>query len=458
MANVAKTNLPKVKNDAELLSYIINATPILREEIDLPTQGESIQPIGQIIVNNERYKNAFLNTINVIGLTVITRNMWEDPWQNFTNKGTIARGQQMREIFVELANIYDYNENIDMVEDFLNNEVPNVFNYIHELNYQKYYKTTTSDDQLAMAFTYEDGLFDLIDAIIGSLNKSYQYDNYIVSKYMLCRRILDGTMTSVEIPDYDTLSPDDIVTFIKGYSNKMTFMKPFYNPAGVRKATPFKDQYLLADADFEASLTTQVLAKSYFKDEASFKTNLALVDGYAEHDIPRLKEILGDAFVEFTEDELNQLKSIPCSIIGIDFFQNRNYSFDNQSDTKKTEFTNPQNLKTNHWLHCWKILSTSPFENSIVFTKNKPSVTSVVITPLTSTLSAGSQLQLNTKVVTKGFANKAVIWEVDSEKASITQSGLLQISSGALAGETINVTATSIFDDTKKSTAVITIA
>ena len=64
----------KVNNDSELLSFIINTTPELASNIDLPVQGESIAPIGKIIMSNERYKNAFLNTINLIGLTVIDRN------------------------------------------------------------------------------------------------------------------------------------------------------------------------------------------------------------------------------------------------------------------------------------------------------------------------------------------------------------------------------------------------
>ena len=51
-----KKSVLKANSDAELLSYIINVTPELRDNIDLPVQGESIAPIGQIIVNNERYR------------------------------------------------------------------------------------------------------------------------------------------------------------------------------------------------------------------------------------------------------------------------------------------------------------------------------------------------------------------------------------------------------------------
>ena len=47
-------NVLKAQTSSELLSYIINVTPELRDEIDLPVQGESILPIGKIIINNER--------------------------------------------------------------------------------------------------------------------------------------------------------------------------------------------------------------------------------------------------------------------------------------------------------------------------------------------------------------------------------------------------------------------
>lgn len=79
----------KPQTDAELLSYIINVTPDLTNEIDLPVQGESIAPIGKLIMSNERYKNAFINTINLIGLTVLDRNYWENPWEVFANRGKL---------------------------------------------------------------------------------------------------------------------------------------------------------------------------------------------------------------------------------------------------------------------------------------------------------------------------------------------------------------------------------
>ena len=83
---MALNKVLKVNNDSELLSFIINTTPELASNIDLPVQGESIAPIGKLIMSNERYKNAFINTINLIELTVIDRNYWENPWEVFANR------------------------------------------------------------------------------------------------------------------------------------------------------------------------------------------------------------------------------------------------------------------------------------------------------------------------------------------------------------------------------------
>ena len=127
---VSRNNL-KVNNSAELLSYVINQTPLLKENIDLPVQGQSIKPIGKLIMDNPAYQNAYLNTVNIIDVTVLTRNHWENPWKKFTDKGRISYGQQVREIIVDIANVYDYNNFVNRPHDFIKTEVPNVLNYIH---------------------------------------------------------------------------------------------------------------------------------------------------------------------------------------------------------------------------------------------------------------------------------------------------------------------------------------
>ncbi len=424
-------NVLSAKSSAELLSYIINVTPELRDEIDLPVQGESIAPIGKIIINNERYRNAFINTVNLIGLTVIKRNGWDNPW-NFTTRGTLRFGQQIREIINDLCNVYDYNANFTDKDRFLQTVVPNVLNYMHEVNFQKFYQTTTSDAQLAMAFETED-LFTYIDDAIAMLYESLKYDTYIVDKYMLCRRILDGTVTSYKISDFATKSTREIVAEMKGVSNKMTFRSPNYNPAGLRRATRFEDQITIVNTDFDAKITTEVLATSYFRNDAEMKTQLALIDGFADHDTTRLTELLGDAYVPFTDAEKTALAKVPAVVIAREWFMDYDYALNTESGEKQTEFYNPTTLENNHFLHAWRVFSTSPFENAVVFEQDDIAVTSVSVSPSTATVSKGQDLKLNATVATTGFANKGVYWAINSVAetagAKINQEGKLTVPS-----------------------------
>lgn len=449
------------KSDAELLSYMINEDPTLGE-LDLPVQGQSIAPIGKIIMSTERYKNAFINMVNKIGLTVIDRNYWEDPWETFTERGALNWGQTIEEVAVDIADVYDYNTYCNSATHFLENVVPNVLSYFHQLNFQKFYKTTTSDDQMAMAFTREGGMFDLIEQIIGSLREGYKYDKYIVNKYMLCRRILDGTVTPIEIDGYASLTPRQRVTAMKDVSNKMTFRSPNYNPAGLRIATPFEDQIMILDTFAEAEISTEVLATSFFRNDAEFKTRLALIDGFNNHDTTRLSEVLGNQYVAFTSAELAALANVAGVIIDREWFQNYNYAFNTEAadGTRATEFFNGESLRNNHWLHVWKALSTSPFKQGVVFTKDvAPAVSSVTVSPATATIPAGMSVQMSAAVVTAGFANKAVTWSVatstNGAEATIDKNGLLTIASTTPAEASFTVTATSVYNSAVTGTATI---
>lgn len=455
---MAVKNVLKAQNDAELLSYIINSTPEL-QELDLPVQGQSIKSYGKIIMDNERYKNAFINAVNLIGLTLIKRNAWENPW-NFTQRGTLRFGQQIRELILDLCHVYDYNENFSNKTRFLQSEVPNVFSYMHEVNFQKFYQTTTSDVQMSMAFETEGGLFDFIAQAVSMLYESWQYDKYIIDKYMLCRRILDGTVPSSAVDNWDNITPRQRVSAIKSVSNKMTFRSPNYNPAAVNRATRFDEQILIVSTEFEAEFSTEVLATSYFKDEADMRSRMILIDGFDNHDTARLTEVLSTAFEDFTQAELTALSKVTGVIISNQFFMDYLYSLDNSSDNgagmRQTQFYNPTTLENNHFLHVWGVFSTSPFENSTVFTAGvTPAVTSVSVSPATANVAVNQKVQLNAVVETEGFANKSVIWAITSgDGASVNQSGLVTVTKSG----TVEVTATCVFDSSKTAKATLTVA
>lgn len=452
MANI-KDVLSKTRN-AELLSYIINQDPTLKAEIDLPVQGQSIAPIGKLIVSNQRYRNAFLNIVNVIGLTVINSKSWRSPWDEFTEKGTMNLGQTVRELYVDIADVYDYNQYKDDEDHFLENVVPNVYEYMHELNYEKFYKTTTSDEEIAMAFTTEGGLLNLIEKVVASLYEGYEYDKYIVAKYLLCRRMLDGTMA------VHTLTADTVrgkVAEMKSISDKMTFRKPNYNPAGVRSFSRFEDQFTILTTDFDGQMSVDVLATSYFRNDAMLRSNLAIVDGFNDHDSARLTELLGSQYQEFSADELTALATVPAVIVDRDFFQIYNYYY----DTRATEFMNPESLRTNHWLHTKKVISSSPFAPCCIMTTLTPAVSGVSVSPSSASVVAGQKLQFTATVTATGFANKSVTWSVDdtakADDVEINESGVLYVPAAASV-ESITVTAKSVFNTSVTGTATVTVS
>ena len=449
------------KDSSKLLNFMANTDPVLREAIDLPQQGADIPEIGKIIMSNTRYKNAFINAVNVIALTLIIDDAWANPWEDFTNQGQIRYGQSVREMILDLVDAEDYNENMNNPTHFLETVVPNVLNYMHEINFQKFYKSTVNDQEIALAFYDENGLYNFIQAVYNNLRKSYVYDRYIVDKYQIQRRLVDGTIPSKEIPNFDTNTVRENVSIMKEYSNNMTFLSPNYNPAGLRLATPFDRQRTIISTGLEARISTEVLATSYFRNDAELKTKLALIDGFAENDWSRLAKLLKDQYKPFTEKEIERLQSVVGLIISDNFFKDYYYALDGQADTINTDFRNPETLSRTMWLHAWRIFSTSPFEQCLAFTKDSNSVTSVTVSPATATITKGQNLQLKAVVEVTGITNKSVAWSIDEDSASknvtINQDGVLKVASTSEA-TSVTVTATSVFDKTKTGTATITVA
>ena len=426
----------KATTNAEIISYFINSNPELQEEIDLPVQGESTQQIGKLIVDNTRYKNMFINTVNLIGLTVIKENRWDNPWDVFTNKGRLRFGQQIREIIMDLAKVHDFNDKYSNKAEFLATEVPDVYQYIHQINFQKWYKQSINENELRMAFADEegDGLYNFIEKVVANLYESYKYDKFIMDKYQLARRIVDGTVAVKKIDDFASKDARQILAEMKGVSNLMSFRSPNYNPAGVRRATSLDNQYLMVDATREAINSTSVYATSYFRNDAEVRTKLALIDTFSSSDDARLQELLGEAFTPFTDAEKTALSHVVGFAFADDFFMDYYYALDDTPEGKtQREFENITTLDRNIVLHAWGVISTSPFANACAFVDTDIAVSSVSISPATGTVSKGQSIQFTPTVATTGCANKSVQYTLNSQAitsgATINASGLLQVPS-----------------------------
>lgn len=412
----------------------------------------SIRTVGEIIMSYDVLYNDFLNAlVNRIGRVIITSKLYRNPWADF-KRGLLEYGETIEEIFVNIAKPFQFDPATAETEVF-KREIPDVRAAFHTMNYQKFYKVTISNDQLRQAFLSWDGITDLIGRIIDSLYTGANYDEFLTMKYMIARMALNGNMHPINIPDVTAANAKSIVTTIKAISNSLEFMSSAYNAAGVATYTDKYDQFIILNAEFDATIDVEVLASAFNMDKAEFMGRRIVVDSFSNLDNARLAELFAEdsGYVEISGDDLTKLSSIPAILVDRDWFM----IFDNYYNM--TQQYNGQGLYWNYWYHVWKTFSTSPFANAILFTTATPSITSVSITPSNATVNKGQSIQLSANVVAVGFANKNVTWSISGATASnISPDGLLTVGSGETAS-TITVTAISVFNTSKKGTATITV-
>lgn len=448
---------PQVKvlsgNSVDILNAIRNsATQNYKDYVPVATKdAQSIKEIGAIIMDYPALQNEFLSAlVNRIGRVMLTSKMYSNPIEMF-KKGMLEFGETVEEIFVNIAKPFQFDPAVAESEVF-KREIPDVRSAFHVMNYQKFYKATISDRELKQAFLSWDGVSNLIAKIVDAMYTGANYDEFLTMKYLLARHILDGHMTVQEIPAVSTANMKSITADIKGTSNKMTFMSPEYNIAGVQNFALKDNQYLIMNAQFDATMDVEVLASAFNMDKVEFMGHRVMIDGFGNLDIARLNVLFADDpnYTEISSDELNALNAIPAVIIDGDWFM----VFDNLQEF--TEQFNGQGLYWNYWYHVWKTFSVSPFANTALFVAGAPSVTSVKVNPSTANASKGQSLQLTATVETENFAPQTVTWSSDNEHAKVDSRGKVTLDDSATGA--INITATSVYDSEKTGKCAITVA
>nr|DAK91513.1 MAG TPA: Head protein [Caudoviricetes sp.] len=409
---------------------------------------ESIRRIGEIIMQYTPLQNEFLNAlVNRIARVIITSKMYSNPLSMF-KKGLIDFGETIEEIFVNIANPHQYDVEESESKVFAR-EIPDVRAAFHTLNYKKFYKQTIQNKDLNQAFLSWDGITDLISKIVNAMYTAANYDEFVTTKYMLAKAILDGRLSAITV---DANDAKGAVTKIKGVSNALTFMSNNYNVAGVQTFTDKNDQYLLVNSQFDSEIDVEVLASAFNMSKAEFMGHRILIDGFGTLDVTRLNALFKDDpnYEELSQDTLTALNAIPAVLVDKNFFM----IFDNMYEF--TENYNGQGLYWNYFYHTWKTFSMSPFANALVFVPAVPTVTSVTVSPTAITCKKGQSVQLSVSVETENYAPKTVNWKSDTDGVTVDINGHVTVATSVTA-KTAKITATSTYDATKSGECTVTI-
>ena len=420
---------------------------------------ESIRQIGEFINAYQPRQNQFLSSlVNRIGLVIVSSKAYSNPW-NWIKRGTLDYGESIEEIYVNLAKVENFQaggSTNELLADLFGQRKPDVQAAFHQMNFQKKYPVTVSEEQLRTAFTSMDGVNNLIEYIVQSLYTAFEYDELIVYQYILGRLALEGKIESVTIDAItDKASAENAVIALKSVSDEMVFMKTKYNMAGVYSHTSKDDQYVLKSIDVNNRLSVSVLAQAFQMDEVTFAGHQVLLDSYDDAKLARLAELLGDdpEFVPFTEDEITELNKIKMFLIDKDFLM----QYDKL--VKMSEQQVPNTLSWQYFLHHWALFSASPFKNACVFTTASANITGVTVSPSTATVGIGSDTAFTATVAATGLINQDVTWSVataNSTKTKISRNGILTVGADETA-ETLTVKATSVAKSTVYGTATVTV-
>ena len=471
VTNVSKDVINAILNEGWSINY--------RDYVPITaTDADSIRDIGKIIMDAPNLRNAFASDlINRVVLVIVTSKMYENPWARL-KKGKLDIGESVEEIFVNMAKAELYNP-AGSAETVFKRSIPDIRAAFHVVNYQVFYPVTIENEGLSMAFTTQNGLYNLIEKIYETLYTADAYDEFNVMKYLIAEHILAGHIKVVQTPEPKNESDfRALVAMIKGTSNKMKFQTSKYNLAGVKTHVKHENQTIIVNADFDAQMDVTVLAAAFNMEKAEFLSKRLLVDSFGDIDIPRLAEcapelcknivydteghVVSAELKNISANDLEMLNTIPAVIIDDEFMQ----IYDRLITME--DIRNPKGLYTNAFLHCWKIFSISPFAPAVTFSCSPTSVSSVSVTPAAANTVKGGNVNLQAVVNGSGFFDRSVTWTLQGANSSgvvislaegtvITPAGKLQVAADEKA-KTITVTAKSNAEPSKTGKSTITIS
>jgi hypothetical protein len=408
---MARITIQDVKNylgvaeTYDIVNAITNESPATFAQYVPLASATNIVDVAAGIQIDRTVQNEFLvNLVDRIGLVVVKKASLNNPLKKF-KKGQMPLGRTIEEIFTDITKAQKYNPD-DAETTLYKRVLPNVKTLFHERNRQDVYTQTISDEQLKTAFTSWNDFGNFVSSIINAIYNSAEVDEYESMKLVVDNYFAKGFFTVVPITaPTDATSATDFIKKVRATARKMSLPNGSrdFNSLAVRTRSDMSDLHLIIDADLEAEVDVDVLAKAFNMDRTSFLGNVTVIDGFAS---TGLEAVLVDKDWFMVYDNLLQLETV----------------------------RNSKGLYYNYFYHVWQTLSASRFANAVAFVSGAvPAVTSVVVDPVIASLKQGSTYEFTAYVRATDGLDHPVTWSVLASTASTTkQAGTTIDSNGVL--------------------------
>lgn len=355
---VAITNLNATT--IEIINTIrANASANYQDKIPTVTKSEDLPAVGEILYGYPSLANEFISAlVNRIAQVRINSATFNNAYANL-KKGYLEFGETVNDIFVNIIKARTFSAEKAKDREF-KRSLPDVKSVFYPMNYRVQYPVTIQNTDLKTAFLSFGGVEDLIAKIVGAVNVSAEYDEFLLFKYLIIKAVTRGKMYPVPIDSTDLSSA---AKAFRGYSNKLTFMSDEYNDSRVMNVTPKDRQVIFMDALFNADFDVDVLSRAFNMDKADFMGRLYLIDDFTTFDNERFEIIRGESTMieEVTDDELALMRNVKALLLDSEWFQ----VYDELNQFSEAYVSS--GLYWNYFYNVWKTIAFSPYANAVVF-------------------------------------------------------------------------------------------
>lgn len=338
-------------------------TPLVQNSTDAQVYGLYVTGAGDP-------RNAFMNSlINRIAQVMCLVKSYDNHLKKF-KRGLLGPGEYIENVWVGLVLPEGFTQSVANPGDVYAINNPSNQTTFHPVNSKLVYEITRNDDELMAAITTD--MFSFVAKIVEQLYNSAFWDEEILTKYTLCRAILDNwDSVVVDVPALDKTTAVDVMTVMKETSLDLEWMNSNHNIMSVPTHSPIEDQYFFLTNKASACIDNNALAMAYNLEYRQFIGQREKINSFVLNadEQARLDHIMSETvaqglvpgYTAFTSAEKAKLARIVAATIDKDFL----FIFDRlfRMTTKFDE----KHLNTNIFLHIWKVYSFNPFAQIAVY-------------------------------------------------------------------------------------------
>lgn len=285
--------------------------------------------------------------INLIGAQIVKTASFENPLAKF-KQGLLNKGETIEEVAIGQIKARAYNAAESPGEqELFGREKMEVDTVFHTVNRRDRYKLTIQEDILDQAFLSDSGLYDFVAKIMGTINTSDNWDEFLMTANTLERYYDKGGFYKINVPDLldPNVQGDGVKLFmeeVRAMSDTLPFISRKYNARHMPVMTEKGDLELITTPRAKAKMDVQALAAAFNPGNMDIESRMTIIpEEYWP--IPGAQAILTTRRFWTIADKLMRMRQLP----------------------------NPAGLYNNYWWHHHEVVSASPFENAILFTSQE---------------------------------------------------------------------------------------